>query len=247
MHRVFLADQDPRVVERVAAGFAELGYSVEVVHDIAAAVAAARSSGANVALIARTRPMVCGPDVVRKLASRAHGLPLLLITDTQAAQAGAGGSDERGEGGSCKPFALAQIAARLRSQLERTALGPTREVPAREPDPLSTLRVADLQIERNSRRVFRAGIPIIVTRREYVLLEHLALHSETTVTRATIAREIWHAENRATTLDNVIDVHIGRLRRKLATAGRSPLIHTVRGMGYTLRADVAFDDPSSKD
>lgn len=247
MHRVFLADQDPRVVESIAAGFSELGYLVEIIHQAARAVSAARSSGPNVALIARTRPMVCGFDVIRQLENETHGLPMLLITDTQPPQGGDACAAKGSRRHACKPFLLAQIAARLWSQLDRAVPGRRPELPVCEPDRPSTLRVADLEIERNSRRVFRAGIPIDVTRREYVLLEYFALHSETTVTRETIAREVWNVENRATSLDNVIDVHIGRLRRKLAVAGRSSLIRTVRGVGYALMADDAPDAAASRD
>lgn len=245
MHRVFLADQEARVVDSIAAGFAELGYSVEVVHDVASAIAAASSSGPNVALIARKRPMVCGPGVIRQLEEGSHSLPMLLITDTQTACAGSASSEGAVKRDPCKPFALAQIAARLRSQLVGAAPAWGPAVPAHALPRASTLRVADLEIERNARRVFRAGIPIEVTRREYVLLEYFALHSETTVTREMIAREVWQVENRATSLDNVIDVHIGRLRRKLAVAGGSSLIHTIRGVGYTLMAGEAFDAAAS--
>lgn len=250
MYRVFLADHDLPVTGSIGAGLAELGYAVEAVHDRALAVAVARSAGGNVALLQCGRPIVRGGDVARQLEDGLHRLPVLLITDAHAAtRAPAGaetGADLRGTGSDTMPFALAQIAERLRLQLDNvlgTSSGGAPQQPA--PSRPSTLRVADLEIERGARRVFRAGVRIDVTRREYLLLEYFALHPGEPVTREAIAREVWQVENRATPLDNVIDVHIGHLRRKLTVAGRAALIHTIRGVGYRLSATP--DEPALRD
>lgn len=238
MHRVFLADQDLCIAQSLAAGLTELGYSVEVIDHVADAASAARSSCPNVALIARGQPMVMGSDVVRQIENEEHTLPMLLITDRQsgAARAGAMRRDELRTGSVRKPFVLAQIAARLQLHLDSAPEFRRSDLPVRMLERAPILQVADLLIERNSRRVSRAGIPIETTRQEYLLLEYLALHHDVPVTREMIARDVWSARNRATSLDNVIGVHVSHLRGKLAAVPGSPLIHTIRGMGYMMSA-----------
>ena len=86
-----------------------------------------------------------------------------------------------------------------------------------------------------ARRVRRAGKPIDLTSKEFELLEYLARHAGEVVSRETLVREVWKESSRSGPLDNVIDVYIGRLRRKVDMDGHPPIIHTIRGVGYTLR------------
>jgi DNA-binding response OmpR family regulator len=99
------------------------------------------------------------------------------------------------------------------------------------------VRIGDLEVDRITRRVTRAGDEIHLTSREFELLEYLALNSGHTVTREMLARDIWQAEQRATPLDNVIDVHITRLRGKMDAPYGSRLLHTIRGVGFVLSED----------
>jgi len=92
-----------------------------------------------------------------------------------------------------------------------------------------------MQVDRLARRVTRAGQPIVLTVREFELLDYLARHREQIVSREMLARDVWQEDGRTTVLDNLIDVHIARLRRKLDLAHTIPLIHTVRGVGSILR------------
>jgi two-component system copper resistance phosphate regulon response regulator CusR len=237
MHRVFLAGHDPRIREAIADGLTALGYSVEFVHERGRVIAAARHSSPHIALVPWGGPIVQGRDVVLQLEADEHPLPMLILTDPAApagrARAGASAGVE-GARRTREPFALAQIAQRLQLQMDGTLGKAQHARPSGGSQDLTTLRVADLLIERSTGRVSRAGMPINVTRREYLLLEYLALHADVSVTRAMIAREIWHVQTRATPLDNVIDVHVGRLRRKLTVPGRPELIHTIRRVGYRL-------------
>ncbi len=125
-----------------------------------------------------------------------------------------------------KPFALAELLARCRSLLRRSHAPPQFK-----------LSVGDLQLNLLSREVTRANRPIELTRREYDLIEYLMRQSGRVVSRAMLAQEVWKGVDRATTLDNVIDVHISRLRRKIEMPGRPELLHTVRGAGFRLSAD----------
>jgi two-component system copper resistance phosphate regulon response regulator CusR len=122
-----------------------------------------------------------------------------------------------------KPFALAELLARVRALLRRgRANGALR------------LKVKDLQIDVATRSVERAGRRVDVTGREFDLLEYLMRHAHATVSREMLAQEIWKDVGRATPLGNVIDVHITRLRRKVDGPNLTRLIHTVRGVGFCL-------------
>lgn len=122
-----------------------------------------------------------------------------------------------------KPFALSELHARVQAILRR---GRT--------DRVLRLAVKDLKADLVSRKVQRAGQPVELTVREFELLEYLLRHAGGVVSRDMLARDVWNEVNRATPLDNVIDVHIARLRRKIDLPGRIKLIHTVRGQGYCL-------------
>jgi two-component system copper resistance phosphate regulon response regulator CusR len=122
-----------------------------------------------------------------------------------------------------KPFSMAELEARLEALMRRGRLDQTLR-----------LTLADLSLDIPTRRVTRAERPLELTTREFDLLETLLRRGRTVVSRDTLAREVWKEVNRATPLDNVIDVHLGRLRKKIDMPGMVRLIHTVRGVGFLL-------------
>jgi DNA-binding response OmpR family regulator len=125
-----------------------------------------------------------------------------------------------------KPFAFPELIARIRALLRRGRA-----------DAALRLRLADLELDRVDRTVVRGSVPIDLTPREFDLLEYLLRHQHALVSREMIAREVWREPNRGTPLDNVIDVHIARLRRKVDQDCAVKLIHTVRGVGFILGED----------
>ena len=122
-----------------------------------------------------------------------------------------------------KPFAMAELLARVQTLLRRG-----------RNDTVLRLKVKDLNLDLVSRRVERNGRRIELTGREFDLLEYLMRHAHESVSREMLSRDVWKTIERATPIDNVIDVHIGRLRRKVDATGVVPLIHTVRGIGFCL-------------
>jgi DNA-binding response OmpR family regulator len=123
-----------------------------------------------------------------------------------------------------KPFAFEEVLARIRALLRRGRANETVK-----------LEVGDLEMNLAARTVTRAGQSVDLTLREFELLEYLLLHRGQVVSRGTLARDVWKETVRATPLDNVIDVHIARLRRKIDLDHPGTLIHTVRGVGFILR------------
>jgi DNA-binding response OmpR family regulator len=164
-----------------------------------------------------------GLDVLRSLRREGFSQPVLVLTARDAIEDRVQGLDLGADDYLIKPFAMAELLARLRVRLRRDAGG--RE---------TVLRVSDLEMDLVSRQVTRRNIPLGLTRREFELLEYLMRNKNATVTREMIARDVWK-ENWGGPLTNVVDVYIKVLRRKIEVGESPRLIHTIRGLGYELR------------
>jgi two-component system, OmpR family, copper resistance phosphate regulon response regulator CusR len=171
--------------------------------------------------------MLPGRDGIEVLSALREGgskTPVLLLTARDAIDDRVLGLNAGADDYMIKPFAFAELLARVRALLRRVDSG-------------NALRqIGDLSFDMQTRRVARGAREIALTPREFDLLTFLARHHDQTVTRQMIAREVWREPNRATPLDNVIDVHLAHLRRKLDDGEAAKLIQTVRGVGFILRA-----------
>jgi len=171
--------------------------------------------------------MLPGRDGLQILTSiRKHGIntPVLLLTARDTLEDRVAGLNSGADDYLVKPFAFAELVARIRALLRR---GRTTET--------LRLTVGDLDMDLVTRRVTRGGGSVELTTREFELLEYLLRHQGQVVLRDTLAREVWKETTRGTPLNNVIDVHIARLRRKIDVDQPSKLIHTIRGVGFMLR------------
>jgi two-component system copper resistance phosphate regulon response regulator CusR len=172
--------------------------------------------------------MLPGRDGLQVLATlRKRGLqtPVLILTARDAIQDRVLGLDSGADDYLVKPFAFPELLARVRARLRR---GRTEQA--------VQLRLADLEMDVTSRKARRNGRSLELTAREFELLEYLLRHRGQIVSREMLARDVWR-ETRATPIDNVIDVHINRLRRKVDEPFDPKLIHTVRGVGFVLREE----------
>ena len=172
-----------------------------------------------------------GLEVLKTVRAKDSKTPVLLLTARDALEDRVTGLDSGADDYLVKPFALAELAARLRALLRRATTDPSDE------EKPTHWHLADLDIDSTVRRVTRTGRVIDLTPREFDLLIQLIRNAGQIVSRETLAREIWQEVRRATPLDNVIDVHIARLRRKIDDGFPSRLIHTVRGVGFVLREE----------
>jgi DNA-binding response OmpR family regulator len=171
--------------------------------------------------------MLPGRDGLQILTSiRKHGIdtPVLLLTARDTLQDRVAGLNSGADDYLVKPFAFAELVARIRALLRR----------GRSVESLR-LAVGDLDLDLITRKVTRGGRTIELTTREFELLEYLLRHQGQVVLRDTLAREVWKEATRGTPLNNVIDVHIARLRRKVDLDQPVKLIHTIRGVGFMLR------------
>ena len=148
--------------------------------------------------------------------------PVLVLTARDTLEERVAGLDAGADDYLVKPFAFAELLARIRALMRRGMAETPR------------LRVGDLTLDLLSRRVTRAGNPVELTAREFDLLVHLMRYEHQVVSRETLARDVWREVARSTPLDNVIDVHVARLRKKVDVDRTVKLIHTVRGVGYML-------------
>jgi two-component system, OmpR family, copper resistance phosphate regulon response regulator CusR len=165
-----------------------------------------------------------GLQILRALRARGDKTPVLVLTARDTLEDRVTGLDSGADDYLVKPFAFEEVLARIRALLRR----------GRVAEPLR-LRVGDLEMDLITRKVTRDGRPVELTLREFELLEYLLRHQGQTVSRGTLARDVWQEMARSTSLDNVIDVHIARLRRKVDVDQAARLIHTVRGVGFVLR------------
>jgi len=165
-----------------------------------------------------------GLEILQTLRQRHIDTPVLILTARDGIDDRVRGLDFGADDYLVKPFALPELLARIRALLRRG-----------RPSDVLRLKVADLELDLVARRIIRGDRPIDLTSREFDLLEYLMRHHGHLVSREMLAREVWKEPHRATPLDNVIDVQMTRLRRKVDFDGTARLIHTVRGVGFVLR------------
>jgi DNA-binding response OmpR family regulator len=165
-----------------------------------------------------------GLHILTTLRTKGIKTPVLVLTARDTLQDRVAGLDSGADDYLVKPFAFAELLARIRALMRR---GRAAESPR--------LAVGDLTMDLITRKVTRGGQPVDLTVREFELLEYLMRYEGQVVSRETLARDVWKETARTTPLDNVIDVHIARLRRKVDLDRPLRLIHTVRGVGFLLR------------
>ncbi len=167
-----------------------------------------------------------GIEILKTLRGRGDRTPVLLLTARDTVEDRVAGLNTGADDYLVKPFAFAELLARLRALLRRSGLKESNGT-----------QVADLMIDLQRRRVTRGKKEVDLTPREFDLLAYLMSQHGQIVTREMLAREVWRVENRATPLDNVIDVHIAHLRRKIDAESDRKLIQTVRGVGFVLQPE----------
>ena len=167
-----------------------------------------------------------GVEILKTLRSRGIKTPVLLLTARDAVADRVLGLESGADDYLVKPFAFAELVARVRTLLRRA--------PSAEP---LRRQIADLAVDLETRRAWRGGKRIDLTPREFDLLTYLLRQPGQVITREMLAKDVWRETNRATPLDNVIDVHVAHLRRKIDDGYASTLIQTVRGVGFLLKEE----------
>jgi DNA-binding response OmpR family regulator len=215
-------EDDPRIAAFVTRGLEESGYTATVAHDGEDGFLAARYNDYDLIVLDLMLPKMDGIEVARKLRAAGKATPLLMLTARDTEKDKIRGLDVGADDYLTKPFAFGEFLARVRALLRRDTL--TRA---------SSMRIADLELDTAARQVRRGGQEVALSAREYALLEYLVHHAGQILTREQLAAHVW---SDAEVESNVIDVYVRYLRQKVDAPFGAPLIHTVRGVGYTLRA-----------
>lgn len=219
---VLIVEDDPKVAASLAQGLTEAGYHVATAGDGEEGFFRFARDKPELVVLDLNLPRRDGFEILQSMRATHPETRILIVSARDAVEDRVRGLDLGADDYLVKPFAFSELLARLRVLQRRGVTEPTLE-----------LRVADLEVDVLDRRVTRGGRRVDLTPREFQILEILLRNHGTVVARHTIARDVWKVQ-RATPLDNVIDVHLMRLRRKVDGAGQTPLIHTVRGLGVML-------------
>ena len=223
--RVLVAEDDRSVRESLVLALELEGYEVEAVGDGEKALAAFAASEPDVVLLDVMMPFVDGLTVCRRLRARGTRVPILMLTARHEVADRVSGLDAGADDYVVKPFALDELTARLRALLRRTSV--TGEE--------TTIQVGDLELDPLGRTASRAGVALDLTKTEFDLLELLMFNQGIVLGRSQIYEEIWDYDFGPDSKN--LAVYISYLRRKVDDDHDVKLIHTVRGVGYTLRAD----------
>ena len=224
--RLLIVEDDEKTACALASGLQGEGYAVTLARTGEEALANLDADTFDLVVLDWMLPGRDGIEVLKVLRARDTSTPVLLLTARDAVPDRVLGFEAGADDYLIKPFAFAELIARIRALLRRV---PTAESLRR--------RLGDLTLDLETRTVWRGGRRIDLTSREFDLLAYFLRQPGQVVTREMLAKDVWRETKRATPLDNVIDVHIAHLRRKVDTGHSTTLIQTIRGVGFVLREE----------
>ena len=218
--RILVVEDERKVASFIQSGLEQDGYAVDILGDGDEAGVQAGLIDYDCVVLDLMLPGRSGFQVLRDIRARKAEIPVLILTAKDSIDERVAGLDGGADDYMVKPFALAELSARLRALLRR---GRPHE---------SVLHVGDLELDTVRRVVRRGGQPIDLKPKEYALLEFLMRHSDRPLTKSLIIEHVWdiHFDS----ISNVVEVHINSLRNKVDRGFTPPLIHTIRGVGYVL-------------
>src|SRR5450432_109150 len=221
---VLIVDDEPAVVDALDRALVQEGYAVASAGDGRAALERVARARPDAVILDVSMPQMSGLEVCRRMRANGDRTPVLMLTARDQVTDRVAGLDAGADDYLVKPFALEELLARLRSLLRRSLVSG---------DAAQQLKFSDLVLDIGTREVWRGTRPISLTRTEFHLLELLMRHPRQVLERNQILEEVWGYDFPTTA--NSLEVYVGYLRRKLEADGEPRLIHTVRGVGYSLR------------
>ncbi len=222
MTTILLVEDDASIGQTLQSGLTEEGFAVHLAGTVDEAADRLSGSGVDLVILDLGLPGRDGMDLLRLMRGEQNSTPVIILTARGATEDRVGGLEAGADDYVVKPFSFAELVARvhaIRRRVDKQA---------------HVTAVGDLRIDMLERRVALGAREIQLTQREFELLAYLASCADRVVTREMLARDVWRVKSRATPLDNVIDVHVSRLRAKLNGCTDEPLLRTIRGVGYVL-------------
>jgi len=226
--RILIVEDEDKMARALRAGLEAEQFSVHVAATGEEGFFLASTENYDLVILDLMLPSHDGMEVLGALRHKRLSVPVLILTSKDTVEDRVRGLDAGADDYLVKPFAFSELLARIRALLRRG-----------RPEPAGILRLADLEMDAAGRVVSRGGRELALTAREFDLLEYLLRQQGRVVSREMLARDVWQETARYTPLDNVIDVHIAHLRRKLDEPFGRKLLHTVRGVGFVLREEAS--------
>ena len=220
--RILVVEDEKKVASFLEQGLREDGYSVDVAHDGVDGAMKAHVYDYDLLILDVMLPGQSGYEIVHEVRKTGRTVPILMLTARDATDDVIRGLDVGADDYLTKPFKFDELLARVRALLRRGGSGRTER-----------LMYRDLELDRLQHVARRGGQELDLTAKEFQLLEHFLMHPEEVVRRTELLEKVWDLH--FDPMSNVVDVHVGNLRRKLRRAGEGALIHTVRGVGFMLR------------
>lgn len=226
--RLLIVEDEPKVARFVERGLREEGYAVDVAVNGEAGLDLALVHDHDLVILDVMLPKMDGFEVLEALRAARRPCKVLMLTARDSVKDRVRGLDGGADDYLVKPFAFAELLARVRALLRRSG--------GAEAEPVA-LSLADLVLDVKTRKVTRAGRPVALSAREFSVLEHLLRHQGEVITRTRLSEQVW--DQHFDSMTNVIDVTLYHLREKVDRGFSTPLIHTVRGVGYVLKNPAA--------
>lgn len=220
--RLLVIEDEKKIASFVERGLKEEHYAVDVAYDGEEGLFLAQTNPYDLIVLDIMLPKKDGISLCKELRDKKIDAPILMLTAKDKIEDKVSGLDAGADDYLTKPFAFEEFLARIKALLRRKRV-----------DKSTILKVADLELDQLSHKVRRAGKGIILTSREYALLEYLMLHANQVVTRTMISEHVWNEDFDSFT--NVIDVYVNYLRNKIDKDFKKQLIHTIRGTGYIIK------------
>lgn len=222
--RILIVEDEKKVARFIQQGLEEEHYSVDVAHDGERGALLAETQGYDLLILDVMLPKLSGIEITRRLRASRVATPILMLTAKTATEDTVAGLDSGADDYLTKPFAFAELLARVRSLLRRGSK-----------EKSTVLSIAELELDTVSHKAKRGDRAIDLTAKEYALLEYFLRNKNRVLSRTIISEHIW--DYNFDTGTNLIDVYVNHLRNKVDSGFEKKLIHTVRGVGYVLRED----------
>jgi len=225
--KILIIEDEQKVAKALKEGLEHQQYDVDIAHTGEDGFFLLNSEQYDLLLLDLMLPGHDGIEILKTIRNKKLNLPVLILTARDTVEDRVLGLDSGADDYLVKPFAFPELLARIRVLLKR----------GREKQTFQ-LQCTDLEMDLIKRRIRRNGKDIVLTLREFDLLEYFLRHKDQIVSREMLAADVWQETNRATPIDNLIDVHIARLRRKIDDPFKTKLLHTVRGVGFILSEEA---------
>jgi two-component system copper resistance phosphate regulon response regulator CusR len=225
--RILIVEDEEKMAKALRTGLEADDFSVNVAHTGEDGFFLASTETYDLVILDLMLPNRDGMEVLAALRQKNVSVPVLILTSRDTVGDRVKGLDAGADDYLVKPFAFSELLARVRALLRRG-----------KQESGDKLRLADLEMDTAGRVVTRGGKELGLTAREFDLLEYMLRQKGRVISREMLARDVWQETARYTPLDNVIDVHVAHLRKKLDDPFRKKLLHTVRGVGFVLREET---------